>query len=83
MAVHADDFATHLIVAAVVRRGGQVVLVQQQGPDDPDPSWALPGGLLEPGESLTDALKREVRRETGLDVVSVGALAYVIHSVQT
>ena len=83
MASRADDFATYLIVAAVVRRDAQVLLVQQQGPDDPNPSWALPGGLVEPGESLTDALKREVREETGLDVLRVGALAYVTHSVQT
>ena len=83
MATQADDFATYLITAAVVRRGGQVLLLHQQAPDDTNPSWSLPGGLVEPGESLTDALKREVREETGLDVVSVGPLAYAVHSVQT
>ena len=30
------------------------------------------------GESLTDALKREVREEAALDVVSVGSLAYAV-----
>ncbi len=31
-------------------------------------SWALPGGKLELGESLTDCLKREMFEETGLSV---------------
>ncbi len=39
-------------------------------------SWSLPGGKVEEGEPLGDALVREMREETGLDV-EVGRLLYV------
>jgi 8-oxo-dGTP diphosphatase len=63
--------------AAVIRRGADILLVRQQGPSDPEPFWGLPGGRVEEGELLSEALAREVREETGLEILDTGQLLYV------
>lgn len=78
-----EHIKTYIITAALIRRGDAILLVRQQGPDDPCPYWALPGGLVEPGELITDALVREVREETGLDVQQVGCLLYATHTIDS
>jgi ADP-ribose pyrophosphatase YjhB (NUDIX family) len=51
-------------VAAVIFDGDRVLLQRR----DDTLRWGLPGGGVEPGESVTRAIVREVREETGLDV---------------
>ena len=54
-------------VGAVVLDGDRVLLVLR-GREPLKGVWSIPGGRLELGETLLDALHREVREETGLEV---------------
>ena len=51
----------------VFTQPGVVVLVRRANPPAQG-LWTVPGGRVEPGESLADAARREVREETGLEV---------------
>jgi ADP-ribose pyrophosphatase YjhB (NUDIX family) len=57
-------------VGAVIVRDGSVLLVQR-GTEPALGRWSIPGGLIEVGEALAEAVVREVREETGLDVEPV------------
>ncbi len=64
----------HTRVTGIVIEDGQILLLDQD--TDGDRSWSLPGGKVEPGETLEEALKRETKEETGTEV-EVGRLLYV------
>ena len=66
------------VVAALLRRDDDIVLVQEQR--DGKEMWSVPGGGVERGELLTEALVREVKEETGLNLTAVGPLAYLVNT---
>lgn len=52
---------------AIIRdHAGRILLQQRSDYGD----WGLPGGGMEPGESIEETMIREVKEETGLDVSS-------------
>lgn len=56
--------------AIIVREDGRI-LAQRRADNG---RWGLPGGVMEIGESIADATRREVKEETGLDVEIVRLL---------
>ena len=54
-------------VGAVIVNEGKMILVRR-GVEPGKGKWSIPGGLVELGETVRDAVVREAKEETGLDV---------------
>src|SRR3984957_18537854 len=63
--------ATSVVPSAnvvVTNDAGQILMIKRSDNDN----WAIPGGAMELGESLTQAAIRETREETGIDCQITG-----------
>ncbi len=68
-------------VAAGLLVRGRVVLACQRAPRSAHAGkWEFPGGKREPGESMEDCLRRELREELGIDAQIGGAVWRAEHS---
>jgi 8-oxo-dGTP diphosphatase len=61
-------------VGGVVIHRGRVLLILR-GREPLKGQWSIPGGLVELGEELTAAARRELKEETGLTVETVATIA--------
>jgi 8-oxo-dGTP pyrophosphatase MutT (NUDIX family) len=74
----------YVVINALVRdeSGAGLIVVRQAAPGDPVPLWVVPGGKVEPGETVHSALARELREETGLayagDVAHACTVCYLV-----
>jgi 8-oxo-dGTP diphosphatase len=64
-----------LAVSAAIARDGKVLLVRRARPPA-NGLYSLPGGVVETGETLHEALLREVREETGMAIEPLGLAGF-------
>ena len=55
----------NFVGGCIFNEKGQVLLQRRQDKN----KWGFPGGAIELGESAENAVKREIKEETGLDVI--------------
>jgi len=66
---HVPPFATHYVGAGgvVVRDDGYILVVSERHRGSWGRHYKLPGGALDAQEHISDAVRREVKEETGID----------------
>lgn len=60
-------------VGAVIFKGTEVLLIKR-GHAPLKGHWSIPGGKIEYGEGLEEALRREIREETGVEISPIGLI---------
>jgi len=78
---HSLPVPTLGVSGIVFNKQKQILLIQRNQPPAMG-LWSIPGGKLEPGESLVEACKREIKEETGLDTDIKNIVAVVERRVE-
>lgn len=70
----------HIVTAAVLRRGGRVMITQRPPDGLLGGLWEFPGGKLESGETLAASLQREIGEELGVQIEVNHAIGVYRHA---
>jgi A/G-specific adenine glycosylase len=68
------------VTAAVIREQGKILIAQRPPEGMLGSLWEFPGGKVENGETLAEALRREIREELGLEIAVGEPIVAVKHS---
>jgi len=69
----------HVAVAAIVNADNEVLVARRPDHVHQGGLWEFPGGKLEPGEDVTEALHREIQEELGIDIGRMSPLIQLQH----
>lgn len=68
---------TRVIVCAVIEKNNSLLFGRKKEKKGPYPNaWHLLGGGVNDGESLNDAIKREIKEESGIEVEIIRSLGF-------
>jgi mutator protein MutT len=69
-----------VVAAAVVRRGNEYFVTRRHKGVHLEGYWEFPGGKCDPGETLAECLRREIKEELDCDVIVRNELLAVVHT---
>lgn len=67
------------VVAGLIIRDGRVLICQRSAAAKFPLKWEFPGGKVESGEDPSEALRRELREELGIEIVESKEIARHVH----
>jgi mutator protein MutT len=59
---------TIVVSAAIIERGGRILVTRRLEGTHLEGAWEFPGGKCEPGETIEACMARELREELGIEV---------------
>jgi 8-oxo-dGTP diphosphatase len=68
-------------VGAIVTKDNREILMVGNDYGLADLIWNLPGGAVDPGEDLLQAVARELYEETGITALEIGSLAWIVQGI--
>jgi 8-oxo-dGTP diphosphatase len=77
--MHTEQKRLWVAVGVVENKQGQVFICQRSGSQHQPGKWEFPGGKVEAGESLPEALTRELDEEIGIQVRQCAPLLKIRH----
>ena len=70
----------HVVAAAIFTKQGNLSIAQRLLDEYMSGLWEFPGGKVEAGEAVTDALWRELDEELGIQLLSLESLICIEHA---
>lgn len=74
-----DPSYIHVAVALIVGDDGRILVARRHDHAEQGGLWEFPGGKVEPGETVVQALARELNEELGIDLVQAQPLLRLRH----
>lgn len=71
-----NHITTKVSVNCIIEKDGKILLVQE-AKGKITGKWSVPGGKVNEGESFEEAMKREVKEETNLDVLDMEKISII------
>jgi 8-oxo-dGTP diphosphatase len=72
--------ALRFVAAALMVRGGEVLICQRRADQPMALQWEFPGGKIEPGETPEQALARELHEELGIEATIGPRVTHLRHN---
>ena len=70
-------------VAVINNQQGKILIDRRKQQGEMGGLWEFPGGKIEPGETIEECIKREIKEELDIEIIVGDRLTTITHAYQT